>query len=79
MSIMERGDVPRDWIGQMVRARIKTRRGGEYVVFAELADINDEGIELCGGTAPGTEAGRPEVTRAYPWASLVDVRPAKIG
>ena len=63
----------------MVRARIKTRRGGEYVIFAELADINDEGIELFGGTTPGTEAGRPEVTRAYPWASLVDVRPAKIG
>jgi hypothetical protein len=40
---MERGDVPKAWIGQRVRARIKTRRGGEYLVLAELAEVDDEG------------------------------------
>jgi D-aminopeptidase len=79
MSGMERGDVPREWIGQMVRVRIKTRRGGEYLVLARLAEVNDDGIQLFGGDASATEAGRLEITKAYPWASLVDVRPSKIG
>jgi hypothetical protein len=72
---MEREDVPKAWMGQRVRVRIKTRRGGEYLVFGELAAVNDEGIELFGGPAHGTKAGRPEITKAYPWASLVDVQP----
>ena len=79
MSGMERGDVPREWIGQMVRARIKTRRGGEYLVLARLAAVNDDETQLFGGEAFATEAGGPEITKAYPWASLVDVRPSKIG
>jgi hypothetical protein len=70
---MERGDIPRDWIGQMVRAKIKTRRGGEYLVLARLAEVNDDGIQLFGGEAFDTEAGRREITRVYPWTSLVDV------
>ena len=63
----------------MVRARIKTRRGGEYLVLARLAEVNDDGIELFADEAFATEAGGPEITKAYPWASLVDVRPSKIG
>jgi hypothetical protein len=63
----------------MVRVRIKTRRGGEYLVLARLAEVNDDGIQLFGGEASATEAGRLEITKAYPWASLVDVRPSKIG
>ena len=63
----------------MVRARIKTRRGGEYLVLARLAEVNDDGIQLFGGEASAAEAGRPEITKAYSWASLVDVRPSKIG
>jgi hypothetical protein len=63
----------------MVRVRIKTRRGGEYLVLARLAEVNDDGIRLFGGEASAAEAGGPESTRACPWASLVDVRPSKIG
>jgi hypothetical protein len=77
MGGMERGDVPKAWIGQRVRARIKTRRGGEYLVLAELAEVDDEGIRLFSGQA-AAKAGRSEVTRAYPWASLVDVQPEEV-
>ena len=63
----------------MVRARIKTRRGGEYLVLARLAEVNDDGIKLFGDEASATEAGRREITRAYLWASLVYVLPLKIG
>lgn len=76
---MKRWDVPGAWIGQRVRAGIETRRGGEYPVFAELADANDGGNQLFGGEALATGAGRPESTRVSPWASLVDVQPSKTG
>jgi hypothetical protein len=62
---MERGDVPTAWIDQWVRARIKTRRGGgEYLVLAELADINDERIRLFNSKALATKAGNSEIARA---------------
>jgi hypothetical protein len=66
------------WIGQRVRAQIKTRRGGEYLVLAELSTINDEEVRLFSGKALATKAGSSEGTMPYPWASLVDVQPAKI-
>ncbi len=62
----------------MVRARIKTRRGGEYLVLAELVHVDDEGIRLLSGQAHTTKAGRSQVGRAYPWASLVDVQPIEV-
>jgi len=73
------GGVPKAWVGWRVRARIKTRRGGEYLVVDGLADVDDEGIHLFGGEAHGTKAGRSEITRAYPWASLVNAQPSKVG
>ena len=78
MGGMERGDVPKAWIGQRVRARIKTRRRGEYLVLAELAEVDDERIRLFSGQACAAKAGTSEVTRAYPWASLVDVQPEEV-
>jgi hypothetical protein len=43
------------------RARIKTRGGGEHRIFAELADANDERIQLFGSKAHGAKPGRSAI------------------
>ena len=57
---------------------VEPRCEGEYLVLAELADVNDEESWLFSGNAFATKAGSSEGTKPYPWASLVDVPPAKI-
>jgi hypothetical protein len=34
------------WVGRTVKARIKTRRGGEYLAIGKLVDVNEERIRL---------------------------------
>jgi hypothetical protein len=61
------------------RARIKTCHGGEHLIFAELAGVNNERIQLFGSKAHGPKPGRSTITGAGSGASPLDVRPSKIG
>jgi hypothetical protein len=65
---MERSDVPDAWVGLRVRARIKTNRGGEYLVLGWLADVDDAGVKIMAGS-PSGEA------RSYPWECIAGVEP----
>jgi hypothetical protein len=48
MDGMERSDVSKAWIGLTVRARIRTRRGGQYLVMGKLVEVDEEGIKIMG-------------------------------
>jgi hypothetical protein len=69
---MERPQVSHSWIGQAVRARIKTRRGGEYLVLGRLVEVNEEGIKVMAGSSSGQAAGFQDARR-YPWGRVVSV------
>ena len=72
MSGMEPGDVPKAWIGQRVRARVKSRRGGEYLVLGKLVEVNEEGIKIMAGSRSAEDSGLRDARR-YPWDRVVSV------
>jgi hypothetical protein len=74
MDGMEKSDVSESWIGLAVRARIRTRRGGQYLALGTLVRVNEEGIELMTDSRWGEASDRPGV-RLYPWERVVSVEP----
>ena len=71
---MRYGDVPEAWIGLGVRAKIKTRRGGEYLVLGELVEVNEEGARITPGPRSVEAASRGNAN-LYPWDRVVSVEP----
>ena len=71
---MQYGDVPEAWIGLGVRARIKTRRGGEYLILGELVGVNEEGARITVGPRSVEASSRGEAN-LYSWDRLASVEP----
>lgn len=74
MDGMQYGDVPIARIGLGVRARIKTRRGGEHLVLGDLVEVNEEGARITAGSRSVEAASRGDVN-LYPWDRVVSVEP----
>jgi hypothetical protein len=74
MDGVERRDVSKAWIGLTVRARIRTRRGGQYIVLGKLVEVNEEGIKIMAGSRLAEESGLQDV-HLYPWDRVVSVEP----
>ena len=69
---MQRRDVSKAWIGRTVRARIKTRRGGQYIVLGKLVEVDEEGLKIMAGSRSAEESGLRDARR-YPWDRVVSV------
>ncbi len=74
MNRMERSDVSKAWIGLTVRARIRTRRGGQYLVLGKLVEVDEEGIKIMASSRSAEESGLQDARR-YPWDCVVSVEP----
>jgi hypothetical protein len=74
MDGVERRDVSKAWIGLTVRARIRTRRGGQYIVLGKLVEVNEEGIKIMAGSRSAEESSLRDARR-YPWDRVVSVEP----
>jgi hypothetical protein len=71
---MEQRDVSKAWIGHTVRVRIRTRRGGQYIVLDKLLEVDEEGIKIMAGAGSAEESGLRDA-RHYPWDRVVSVDP----
>jgi hypothetical protein len=74
MGGTQRKDVSKAWIGRTVRARIRTRRGGQYIVLGKLVEVNEEGIKIMAGSRSAEESSLRDARR-YPWDRVVSVEP----
>jgi hypothetical protein len=74
MDGMERSDVSKAWIGLAVRARIRTRRGDQYLVLGKLVEVNEEGMRIMVGSRSGEASGLQDASR-YPWDCVGSVEP----
>lgn len=71
---MERRDVSKAWIELTVRARIRTRRGGQYIVLSKVVEVNEEGIKTMAGSRSAEESSLRDARR-YPCDRVVSVEP----
>jgi hypothetical protein len=69
---LEQQRAAESWVGRTVKARIKTRRGGEYLAIGKLVDVNEERIRLLTGS--GGEPWSLEDASSYPWSSVAGVQ-----
>jgi hypothetical protein len=74
MGGTQRKDVSKAWIDRTVRARIRTRRGGQYIVLGKLVEVDEEGIKIMAGSRSAEESGLRNARR-YPWDRVVSVEP----
>jgi hypothetical protein len=74
MGGTRRKDVSKAWIGRTVRARIRTRHRGQYIVLGKLVEVDEEGIKIMAGSRSAEESGLRNARR-YPWDRVVSVEP----
>jgi hypothetical protein len=71
---MDEQKVLKSRVSHTVRARIKTRRGGQYIVLGKLVEVNEEGIKIMTCSRLAEESDLQDV-RSYPWDRVVSVEP----
>jgi hypothetical protein len=67
---VERRNISKAWIGRTVRARIRIRRGGQYIVLGKLVEVNEESIKIMAGSRSADESDLRDARR-YPWDRIV--------
>jgi hypothetical protein len=72
MDGVERRDVSKAWIGHTVRARIRTRRGDQYVVLGKLVEVDEESIKIMADSRSAEESSLRDARR-YPWDRVVSI------